>query len=93
MDIREAELIFEAGKETVVKTLLELHARIESLSQQVITLERKITSLSTDSTNSSKPPSSDGPKVAKPKKRSSLGLLEARKATRVTRENCFQLRR
>jgi len=71
MDIREAELIFEAGKETVVKTLLELHARIESLSQQVITLERKIASLSTNSTNSSKPPSSDGPKVAKPKKKKS----------------------
>ena len=31
MDIREAELIYEAGREAVVKTLLELHARIESL--------------------------------------------------------------
>ena len=30
MDIREAELIFEAGKEAVVKALLEMHARIES---------------------------------------------------------------
>lgn len=43
MDIREAALIHEAGKEMVVKNLLELHARIESLSRQVITLERKIT--------------------------------------------------
>jgi len=71
MDIREAELIYEAGREVVVKTLLELHARIESLSQQVIILERKITALSTNSTNSSKPPSSDGPKVSKPKKKKS----------------------
>ena len=53
MDIREAELIYEAGREVVVKTLLELHARIESLSQQVIIPERKITALSTNSTNSS----------------------------------------
>ncbi len=71
MDIREAELIYEAGKEAVVKTLLELHARVESISEQVITLERKIASLSTNSTNSSKPPSSDGPRVAKPKKKKS----------------------
>ena len=71
MDIREAELIYEAGREVVIKTLLELHARIESLSQQVIILERKITALSTNSTNSSKPPSSDGPKVSKPKKKKS----------------------
>lgn len=68
MDIRAAELIYEAGKETVVKTLLELHARIELLSQQVTALEKKIASLSTNSTNSSKPPSSDGPGVEKPKK-------------------------
>ena len=64
MDIREAELIYEAGRDAVVKTLLELHARIESLSQQVTLLERKIASLSTNSTNSSKPPSSDGTGVA-----------------------------
>jgi len=68
MDIRAAELIYEAGKETVVKTLLELHARIELLSQQVTALEKKIASLSANSTNSSKPPSSDGPGVEKPKK-------------------------
>jgi transposase len=71
MDIREAELIFDAGKEVVVKPLLEMHARIESLSQQVVTLEKKIASLSTNWTNSSKPPSSDGSKVVKPKKRKS----------------------
>jgi transposase len=71
MDIREAELIYEAGKEAVVRALLELHARVESLSQQVSTMEKKIASLSTNSTNSSKPPSSDGPGVSRPKKEKS----------------------
>jgi transposase len=71
MDIREAELIFEAGKEAVVKALLEMDARVESLSQQIIAMEKKIASLSANSTNSSKPPSTDGPKVARPKKRKS----------------------
>jgi transposase len=71
MDIREAELIYEAGKEAVVKILLEMHARIEFLTEQVGILEKKIASLSTNSTNSSKPPSSDGPGVARSKKRKS----------------------
>lgn len=71
MEIREAELIFEAGKEAVVKALLEMNARIESLIQQVGILEKKITSLSSNSSNSSKPPSTDGPGVIKPKKKKS----------------------
>jgi transposase len=71
MEIREAELIYEAGKEAVVAALVEMHARIVSLTEHVINLEKKIASLSTDSTNSSKPPSSDGPKVEKPKKKRS----------------------
>jgi transposase-like protein len=71
MDIREAELIFEAGKEAVVKTLLELHAQVEIFKAQISTLEKKIASLTTNSTTSSKPPSSDGPQVDKPKKRKS----------------------
>jgi transposase len=71
MDIREAELIYEAGKEPVVKALLEMDARTRALEQQILALQKQIASLSTNSTNSSKPPSSDGPKVAKPKKRKS----------------------
>ena len=71
MDIREAELIYEAGKKAVIKTLLSMYARIESLSQQVSILEKKIASLSSNSTNSSKPPSTDGPQVTKPKKKKS----------------------
>ena len=71
MDIREAELIYDAGKEAVVKALLEMDARITTLGQQVLVLQKKIASLSSNSTNSSKPPSSDGPQVTKPKKKKS----------------------
>ena len=71
MDIREAELIYEAGKEAVVKTLLDMHARIVSFSEQITILQKQISSLSSNSTNSSKPPSTDGPQVVKPKKKKS----------------------
>ncbi|MHC1729237.1 MAG: IS66 family transposase [Syntrophobacteraceae bacterium] len=69
MDIREAELIYDAGKEAVVKVLMEMDARIKSHEQQLRLLEQKIASLSRNSTNSSKPPSSDGPQVPRPKKK------------------------
>lgn len=71
MDIREAELIYEAGKDAVVKVLLEMDARIKALELQVRLLEDKVASLSNNSTNSSKPPSSDGPRVVRPKKKKS----------------------
>jgi transposase len=71
MDAREAELIYNAGKEAVVKALLEMDTRIGALGQQILVLEKKIASLSTNSTNSSKPPSSDGPQVTRPKKKKS----------------------
>jgi len=71
MDAREAELIYLSGKQAVIQVLLEMAARINALEQQVLTLEKKIASLSSDSTNSSKPPSSDGPGVVRSKKRES----------------------
>lgn len=71
MDAREAELIYEAGKDAVVRGFLEMDARIGTLEQQVIVLQKEIASLSSNSTNSSKPPSSDGPRVVKPKKKKS----------------------
>lgn len=71
MDRREAEFLYDLGKEAVVEKLLEMSARISALEQQIRELEKKIASLSTNSTNSSKPPSSDGPKVVRPKKRKS----------------------
>lgn len=68
MDRREAEIIFESGKEAVIEKLIEMSARITFLEQKVREFEHKIASLTTNSTNSSKPPSSDGPQVQRPKK-------------------------
>ena len=50
MDAREAELIYEAGKDAVVKVLLEMDARIRALEEQVLALQKKIDSLSRNST-------------------------------------------
>ena len=53
----EAEAIYDAGKETVVRVLLEMDARIRALEERVQSLENQ---LAKNSRNSSKPPSSDG---------------------------------
>lgn len=71
MDAREAELIYEAGKDAVIEALLAMDARIGTLEQQILVLHKKVVSLSSNSTNSSKPPSTDGPQVTKPKKKKS----------------------
>ena len=71
MDTREAELLYDAGKEVVVQVVLTMAGRIDSLEQHVSVLEKKIASLSSNSSNSSKPPSSDGPRVVRAKKRKS----------------------
>jgi hypothetical protein len=41
MDTLEAELLYDAGKEAVVKALLAMDARITLLEQQVSVLEKK----------------------------------------------------
>jgi transposase len=62
MDRAEAEKIYEQGKEAVIAKLLEMDARLTAL-------EQKLAKLTSNSTNSSKPPSSDGPHVKRyPKK-------------------------
>jgi len=74
----EAEAIYEAGKETVVRVLLSMDARIHSLEQQVQDLTNRLDQsdkrvrhleeqLAKNSRNSSKPPSSDGFKKPAPK--------------------------
>ena len=55
MDRRVAEKLYDSGKEPTVAKLLEYDAENEKL-------KRKIAQLEKDSTNSSKPPSSDNPK-------------------------------
>jgi len=54
--------------EAAVELILDLCATVERLTARVEELERKIALLTRDSSNSSKPPSSDGPS-AKPKAR------------------------
>jgi transposase len=79
MTRREAEAIYDAGKETVVRVLLEMDRRIHALEAQVKDLTARLDAseqrvrqleeqLAKDSHNSSKPPSSDG--LAKPKPKS-----------------------
>ena len=64
MTRQEAEAIYDAGKETVVRVLLMMDARIRALEECVQSLENQ---LAKNSRNSSKPPSSDGYKKPAPK--------------------------
>ena len=68
MDRQEAERIYNAGKEVVIETLLAMDARIKNLEQKIPELERAIAALSKNSSNSSRPPSSDKPWANKPKR-------------------------
>ncbi len=61
MTREEAIAIAHSAPEIIVEAVLQISTRIEEL-------ERKIGLLTRDSSNSSKPPSSDGP-AAKPKAR------------------------
>ena len=76
---QEAEAIYAAGKETVVRVLLDMDRRIHALESQVQALTARLDAreqlvrqleeqVAKDSHNSSKPPSSDG--LAKPKPKS-----------------------
>ena len=72
MERREAEAIYDAGREVVVEVLLRMDAQIGQLTARVDRLERE---LARNSRNSSRPPSSDSPaarkgKPARPKGRS-----------------------
>jgi transposase len=63
VDRREAEAIYDAGRETVVEVLLAMDRRIQQLEARVEKLERQLAS---NSRNSSAPPSSDPPGSARP---------------------------
>ena len=83
MDKPEAERLYDSGKDPTVGKLLEL-------DEENKTLKAKIAALSTDSTNSSKPPSSDGPAVKKKSKKTSRRKREAKKGTKVRSAPCFR---
>jgi len=55
----QALAIYHAGPEAVVKVICELSRQVDLLQKRVEELERKVAQLSKNSTNSSKPPSSD----------------------------------
>ena len=78
MTRQEAEAIYDAGKETVVRVLLDMDRRIHALERQVQDLTVRLDAseqrvrqledqLSRNSRNSSKPPSTDGFKKPAPK--------------------------
>jgi len=76
MDRQEAERIYDAGKEVVIETLLAMDARIrelEKLEDRVRELERIIAVLTRNSSNSSRPPSSDPPGAKKGKRKAKSG--------------------
>ena len=79
MTREDAQAIYRAGEDTVVRVLLEMDARIHALERQVQDLTSRLDAseqrvrhleeqIAKNSRNSSKPPSSDG--LSKPKPRS-----------------------
>jgi transposase len=68
MTREEVAALVNGNPEAAVELILKLLATVERLTARVEELERKIALLTRDSSNSSKPPSSDGP-AGKPKAR------------------------
>jgi len=72
MTREDAQAIYRAGEETVVRVLLDMDRRIHALEHRVEELQAQVKTLqeqvAKDSHNSHKPPSSDG--LAKPKPKS-----------------------
>ena len=71
MTREEATALVYGNPEAAVDLILQLVATVERLTARVEELERKVALLTRDSSNSSKPPSSDGP-AAKPKARRAI---------------------
>jgi len=71
MTREEAQAIYRAGEETVVRILLELDRKVQELTVRMDASERRVKQLedqlAKNSRNSSKPPSTDGFKKPEPK--------------------------
>lgn len=65
MTPEQAQAIYFAGQAAVVTHLCQLDAQVQTSQQQIEALQRQIAQLSKNSSNSSKPPSSDD--ITKPK--------------------------
>jgi transposase len=78
MTREEAIAIYRSGKEATVTALLKVSTMVEKLTKRVEKLEEALARKSTDSSNSSKPPSSDG--ITKPpgKRRAQQGEAKRR---------------
>jgi hypothetical protein len=63
MTREEAIIIAHSDPEVIIEFLLRMSETNERLQSRIEELERKIALLTRDSSNSSKPPSSDGPAV------------------------------
>jgi hypothetical protein len=87
LDRNEAKAIYERGEEAVIEKLIEMDARLTAL-------ERRNAELTSNSTNSSKPPSSDGPQAppGKPNLRRAADR-EDKKGIGERTGNCFLLKR
>ena len=71
MTYDEALALYNAGPKVVAKLLCDLSNTIESQQEQIRALEVKVAKLSKNSSNSSKPPSSDD--ITKPKSKKKKG--------------------
>ena len=67
MTREEALAIYRAGQQVVVRVLCEMSDKLKSLQKRVSELEKIVARLSKNSSNSSKPPSSDDITKPKPK--------------------------
>lgn len=78
MTREEAIALYDSGKENTVAVVLQLSAAVEELTKRVEKLEEALARKSTNSSNSSKPPSSDG--ITKPpgKRRAHKGETKRR---------------
>ncbi|MBT9132335.1 MAG: hypothetical protein DDT33_00849 [Firmicutes bacterium] len=84
----EARAIYRAGEEVVVKVLFEMSTKIDALQKRAKELERIVAKLSKNSSNSSKPPSSDDitksePKNKDGKKRRTVAQIEHPRSERT----------
>jgi hypothetical protein len=79
MNREEAWRIVRTSPEKAVELLVQMSAAIETLQKRCEELERKVAALSKNSSNSSKPPSSD---IAKPKGKNTGGQNAGAEQTR-----------